>query len=64
MVRALGAWVAEAGKAGVDKGWDAGVEPWLPVPSATAFVPSAVREKFMNAECLVWNVNAPIAGIS
>ena len=63
MVQALGAWVAEAGKAGTVKGLDAGVEPWLPVPSATAFALSAVREKFMNAECLVWNVNAPIAGI-
>ncbi len=55
--------MAEAGKAGTVKGLDAGVEPWLLVPSATAFALSAVREKFMNAECLVWNVNAPIAGI-
>lgn len=64
MVQALGAWVAEADKAGTVKGSDAGGEPRLPVPSATVFVLNAVRGKFINAECLVWKGNAPIAGIS
>ena len=63
MVRALGAWVAEADKAGTFKDWGARVEPWLPVPSTTVFVPNAVRKNFMNAEYLAWNGNAPIAGI-
>lgn len=53
----------EVDKAGTFKDWGARVEPWLPVPSTTAFVPSAVRKNFMNAEYLAWNGNAPIAGI-
>jgi hypothetical protein len=56
--------VAEADRAGMVKGSDAAGAPRRPVLSATVFVLNAVREKFINAECLVWKGNALIAGIS